>query len=108
MFRGCAEHFRAVSGYGVELCRDGKLMNDTRKTPPTGRPDKTAPPDAARAARAARVDPISAGLKALWASMENEPVPDEFLALLDQIDAARPPADTPAADPPDADAGPAA
>lgn len=34
-------------------------------------------------------DPISAGLKALWADIEKEPVPDDFLALLDEIDAAR-------------------
>lgn len=46
-------------------------------------------------------DPISAGLKALWAAMENEPVPDEFLALLDRIDSANP-AETPT--PPEAPA----
>jgi hypothetical protein len=48
------------------------------------------------------MDPISAGLKALWAAMENEPVPDEFLALLDRIDATRPPVE-PAVAPLDAD-----
>ncbi|MEN9933257.1 MAG: Anti-sigma factor NepR [Pseudomonadota bacterium] len=42
-----------------------------------------------RPSRAApRPDPISAGLRALWASLEEEPVPDDFLALLDRMDEA--------------------
>ncbi|MGQ5700646.1 NepR family anti-sigma factor [Sandaracinobacteroides sp. A072] len=32
-------------------------------------------------------DPISLGLRQLWADVENEPVPDDFLAILDAIDA---------------------
>lgn len=38
-----------------------------------------------------RPDPISAGLRALWASLEEEPVPDDFLALLDRMDEAEAP-----------------
>lgn len=34
-------------------------------------------------------DQISMGLRKLWEHVEKEPVPDAFLALLDQIDAAR-------------------
>ena len=52
----------------------------------------TAKPRAPRVS--SRIDPISAGLRALWSSLENEPVPDEFLALLDQMDAG-PDADEP-------------
>lgn len=37
-------------------------------------------------------DPVSLGLRKLWQHVENEPVPAEFLALLDAIDAARSPA----------------
>ena len=32
-------------------------------------------------------DPVSMGLRKLWKDVEKEPIPDEFLALLDQIDA---------------------
>jgi hypothetical protein len=35
-------------------------------------------------------DPVSLGLRKLWQDVEKEPVPDEFLALLDAIDAAKP------------------
>lgn len=70
-------------------------MDDARKTQPTAK------------AASLRVlpnvqDPISAGLKALWAAMEDEPVPDDFLALLDRIDKANP------IDSMDPEAGPAA
>ncbi len=50
------------------------------------RPDEQ-PAITPRATRATpRPDPISAGLRALWASLEDEPVPDDFLALLDRMD----------------------
>ena len=51
-----------------------------------------APPAGALYGRPRRsrggLDPISAGLRALWASMEEEAVPDEFRTLLDAIEAA--------------------
>ena len=59
----------------------------------SGTPD--AKPRAPR--NSSRIDPISAGLRALWASLENEPVPAEFLALLDQMDADPEPAQPPPA-----------
>lgn len=34
-------------------------------------------------------DPISAGLKKLFETVAEEPIPDDFLSLLDQIDAER-------------------
>ncbi|TPE63963.1 hypothetical protein FJQ54_03755 [Sandaracinobacter neustonicus] len=34
-------------------------------------------------------DPISLGLRKLWAEVEREEVPDDFLDLLDQIDERR-------------------
>ncbi len=34
-------------------------------------------------------DPIAEGLRKLWENVEKEPVPDEFLDILDRIDAAR-------------------
>ena len=34
-------------------------------------------------------DPVSLGLRKLWEDVEKEPVPPEFLALLDAIDNAR-------------------
>jgi hypothetical protein len=37
---------------------------------------------------ASKVDPIAVGLQQLFATVANEPVPDEFLALLDRIEAA--------------------
>lgn len=36
-----------------------------------------------------RPDPIAEGLRRLWAEAEAEPVPDDFLDILDRIDAAR-------------------
>jgi hypothetical protein len=102
MFRAGAEQFCPIRRCSVELCRNGMQMDDTRKTSPAQRRGK-GPAEGGRSPRGAgRVDPISAGLKALWAAMENEPVPDEFLALLDRIDATRPPVE-PAVAPLDAD-----
>ena len=54
-----------------------------------------------RTARAARPDLVSEALHQLWANAENDPVPDDFFALLDRLDAAR---STPRQ--PDADNGP--
>ncbi|WP_439534060.1 NepR family anti-sigma factor [Polymorphobacter sp.] len=50
--------------------------------------DRTHPTRKPRAARGSR-DVISTGLRQLWADVENEPVPDEFLKMLDSIDAVR-------------------
>lgn len=60
------------------------------------RPDEP-PAITSRPTRApSRRDPISAGLRALWASLEDEPVPDDFLTLLDRMDDAdAPPGDGP-------------
>lgn len=66
-------------------------MEDSRKdheAAPVASGGAAAPGVRPRRGRGA-ADPISAGLKALWANVEKEPVPDEFLALLDRIDAAR-------------------
>ena len=35
------------------------------------------------------VDPVTAGLKQLFAALESEPIPEDFLRLLDEIEAAR-------------------
>lgn len=37
---------------------------------------------------AAGIDPISVGLQRLFESVADEPVPDDFMALLDRIEAA--------------------
>jgi Anti-sigma factor NepR len=55
------------------------------ETPP---PPLAAPTAARRNSRYAQ-DPVSLGLRKLWHELENEPVPAEFLDLLDAIDAAR-------------------
>ena len=39
--------------------------------------------------RGGAIDPVTAGLKQLFAAVESEPIPDDFLRLLDEIDAAR-------------------
>lgn len=46
-------------------------------------------PNMTRTARTARSDLVSDALRQLWATAETDPVPDEFLALLDRLDAAR-------------------
>lgn len=43
------------------------------------------------------VDPIEEGLRELFRTMVEEPLPDEFKALLERIDAATPRAGDPAA-----------
>jgi hypothetical protein len=48
-----------------------------------------AAPTAARRNSRYAHDPVSLGLRKLWHELENEPVPAEFLDLLDAIDAAR-------------------
>lgn len=52
-----------------------------------------------RTARAARPDLVSEALRQLWSNAENDPVPDDFLALLDRLDAARATPPQPDADP---------
>lgn len=79
-------------------------MDDSRKQPPAVQ-QGIAPPAATRPRRtAAGQDAISAGLRALWAALEDEPVPDDFLKLLDRIEAGQPLPTTPAPEP---DSGPA-
>lgn len=39
--------------------------------------------------RANQPDPIAEGLRKLWENVEKEPVPDDFLDILDRVDAAR-------------------
>jgi hypothetical protein len=68
--------------------KDG-MMNEMNDGP--GRPKGGGRP------RRAADDPVAAGLKRLWADVEAEPVPDDFLRLLDAIDEARG-ADGPARD----------
>jgi hypothetical protein len=48
-----------------------------------------AAPTAARRNSRYAHDPVSLGLRKLWHELESEPVPAEFLDLLDAIDAAR-------------------
>ncbi|MFN7177308.1 MAG: NepR family anti-sigma factor [Thermaurantiacus sp.] len=50
--------------------------------------DKRGAPSGATRPRRAADDPVAAGLKRLWADVEAEPVPDDFLRLLDAIDEA--------------------
>ena len=52
------------------------------------RPPLAASTAARRNSRYAH-DPVSLGLRKLWHELENEPIPAEFLDLLDAIDAAR-------------------
>lgn len=70
----------------------------TRSGPKTSADQGAAP---ARRGRGAD-DPVTLGLRKLWEHVEKEPVPDAFLALLDQIDAARAAADNADAAPDDA------
>ena len=53
-------------------------------------PEPPADPAMKPTARQRAGDPIAEGLRRLWASAETEPVPDEFMDMLDRIDAARP------------------
>lgn len=39
------------------------------------------------APRGARPDPVTAGLKQMFAAIADEPIPDDFLRLLDEIEA---------------------
>lgn len=53
-------------------------------------------PTMIRTARSARPDLVSDALRQLWANAESDPVPDDFLALLDRLDEARAASDQPA------------
>lgn len=46
-------------------------------------------PSMLRTPRPGRPDLVSEALRQLWASAESDPVPDEFLALLDRLDSVR-------------------
>jgi hypothetical protein len=52
--------------------RSGERRLNMMKTPRGGRPDL-----------------VSDALRQLWATAESDPVPDDFLDLLDQLDTAR-------------------
>jgi hypothetical protein len=52
-----------------------------------------------KTARAVRADLVSDALRQLWAKAESDPVPDDFLTLLDQLDEARTAGRGPAAGP---------
>lgn len=56
-------------------------MTQEKKPPGSGRGGRRSP--------GARPDPIGTGLRQLWTDVENEPVPDDFLNLLDAIDQQR-------------------
>ncbi|MEI6484707.1 MAG: NepR family anti-sigma factor [Sphingomonadales bacterium] len=70
-------------------------MNPPRKMRLADRPGDPAATPARPARGAARADPISAGLRALWSAMESEPVPGDFLDLLDRMDAQAAESDAP-------------
>lgn len=46
-------------------------------------------PTMIRTSRSGRPDLVSDALRQLWANAESDPVPDDFLALLDKLDEAR-------------------
>lgn len=58
------------------------MTADRKPTPPP-----LAPAPAGRGRR--DNDPITMGLRRLWADVESEEVPDDFLSLLDEIDSKR-------------------
>lgn len=76
---------------------DPSISGTAPETPPP--PPLAAPAAARRNSRYAH-DPVSLGLRKLWHELENEPVPAEFLDLLDAIDASRTNAATPTSDDP--------
>lgn len=45
-------------------------------------------PSMLKTPRAGRPDLVSEALRQLWANAESDPVPDDFLALLDRLDGA--------------------
>jgi hypothetical protein len=79
----------------------------TRDKPDQMEARRPMPPTAARRAtpHSAAVDPIEAGLRELFRAMAEEPLPEEFKALLDRIDAAAGPAAGPAAETAGSDSG---
>jgi len=73
-------------------------MENNKMSDDKARPDRAAKPPAEPQARRNPpvqrngrfpADPVSLGLRKLWQHAEEEPVPSEFLDLLDAIDAAR-------------------
>jgi|JI8StandDraft_2_1071088.scaffolds.fasta_scaffold03598_2 hypothetical protein len=66
---------------------DRALTNDSVPEPAGPGVAETAPKR--RRGRQPSDDPVSLGLRKLWQHVETEPVPREFLDLLDAIDAAR-------------------
>lgn len=60
-----------------------RMTQGSRGRSLSGAPSQPAPP----AASPAPADPISTGLRRLLSSVSEEPVPDDFLRLLDQLDA---------------------
>ncbi|WP_372918109.1 NepR family anti-sigma factor [Sandarakinorhabdus sp.] len=74
-------------------------MDDSRKQPPAVQQGNPQPAATRPRRTTAGQDAISAGLRALWAALEDEPVPDDFLKLLDQIEAGQPLPATPTPEP---------
>lgn len=72
------------------------MPSDDSRQGPRAKPARPARPAQSHAAPARRnnryaLDPVSLGLRKLWQDVEKEPIPDEFLALLDAIDSAKAP-----------------
>jgi hypothetical protein len=70
-----------------------RMPSDDSRQGPRARPSGPPKAPSAPVRRSSRYayDPVSLGLRKLWQDVEKEPVPDEFLALLDAIDAAKTP-----------------
>lgn len=79
-----------VSNSGTDDTRDKTRMTKGSRY---DLPEKTTAvqADTAPAGQAGRSggDAVAAGLRQLWTQMENEPVPEDFLDILDRIDSAR-------------------
>lgn len=72
----------------------------TDDLPPSDRPAQRQVV-AVRRGRRPGDDPVALGLRKLWQEVELEPVPDEFMDLLDAIDVAKTGVATPPAGEPD-------
>ncbi|WP_199555229.1 NepR family anti-sigma factor [Sandaracinobacteroides hominis] len=63
-------------------------MDNHKRPEPSGPELKAADVPRGRTAPG-KADPIADGLRRLWADAEAEPIPDDFLDILDRVDAAR-------------------
>lgn len=62
-------------------------MNDNKANEVEGQGDDAHGPRKRSKLPSKSVDPIAAGLRRLFSAIADEPIPDEFMALLDRIDA---------------------